>query len=84
MSPSHFDQPGKFESVPLPTERPEVGEATHSQPRQQSPLEPDLSHHLYFEDNDGFFPPSWLGQKPPVQGRSRPSTAETETTARSH
>ncbi|RAK72078.1 uncharacterized protein BO72DRAFT_452996 [Aspergillus fijiensis CBS 313.89] len=59
MSPSHFDQPGKFESVPLPTERPEV-------------------------DNDGFFPPSWLGQKPPVQGRSRPSTAETETTARSH
>ncbi|PYI30465.1 hypothetical protein BP00DRAFT_426483 [Aspergillus indologenus CBS 114.80] len=84
MSPSHFDQPEKLESVPSLTERPEVSEATHSQNRQQNPLKSELSHHLYFEDNDGFFPPSWLGQKPPAQGRSRPSTPETETTARSH
>lgn len=22
----------------------------------------DEIHHLYFEDNDGFFPPAWLGK----------------------
>ena len=22
----------------------------------------DIIHHVYFEDNDSFFPPSWLGQ----------------------
>lgn len=22
----------------------------------------DVIHHVYFEDNDSFFPPSWLGQ----------------------
>jgi len=21
-----------------------------------------LTHHLYFEDNDPFFPPTWLGK----------------------
>lgn len=23
----------------------------------------DVIHHAYFEDNDSFFPPSWLGQE---------------------
>jgi hypothetical protein len=23
----------------------------------------DVIHHLYFEDNDSFFPPSWLGKE---------------------
>ncbi|KAJ5542055.1 hypothetical protein N7535_004474 [Penicillium sp. DV-2018c] len=23
----------------------------------------DMMHYLYFEDNDGFFPPSWIGKE---------------------
>ncbi|PYH36561.1 uncharacterized protein BO87DRAFT_414488 [Aspergillus neoniger CBS 115656] len=29
--------------------------------------ESDLSHYLHYEDNDGFFPPAWLGKAPPTQ-----------------
>jgi hypothetical protein len=24
----------------------------------------NVIHYLYFEDNDGFFPPSWIGKDP--------------------
>ncbi|GMG10978.1 unnamed protein product [Aspergillus oryzae] len=36
-----------------------------------STIERDMSHYLYFEDNDCFFPPTELGQKPPRQGEGR-------------
>ncbi|KAE8132314.1 hypothetical protein BDV38DRAFT_261733 [Aspergillus pseudotamarii] len=39
--------------------------------RGASTVEPDMSHYLYFEDNDCFFPPTELGQKPPRQGEER-------------
>ncbi|CAK38511.1 uncharacterized protein BO96DRAFT_468829 [Aspergillus niger CBS 101883] len=29
--------------------------------------ESELSHYLHYEDNDGFFPPAWLGKAPPTQ-----------------
>ncbi|OJJ71459.1 hypothetical protein ASPBRDRAFT_56050 [Aspergillus brasiliensis CBS 101740] len=29
--------------------------------------ESDLSHYLHYEDNECFFPPTWLGKKPPTQ-----------------
>ncbi|PWY93805.1 hypothetical protein BO94DRAFT_532749 [Aspergillus sclerotioniger CBS 115572] len=35
--------------------------------RRSSSVSSDLSHHLYYEDNDCFFPPTWLGKKPPTQ-----------------
>lgn len=31
--------------------------------------DPDVIHHLYFEDNDSFFPPKWLGQEDASQRR---------------
>ena len=31
--------------------------------------DPDVVHHLYFEDNDSFFPPTWLGQEESSQRR---------------
>ncbi|RAL16531.1 uncharacterized protein BO97DRAFT_402923 [Aspergillus homomorphus CBS 101889] len=67
MAPSHSDHPGKPESTLPLVERPEADETAPSQNCQYSSVGSDLSHHLYFDDNDGFFPPSWLGQKPPVQ-----------------
>lgn len=36
----------------------------------------DLVHHLYFEDNDPFFPPVWLG-KDTLQPERRPSNEST-------
>ncbi|KAJ5179688.1 hypothetical protein N7492_002898 [Penicillium capsulatum] len=36
----------------------------------------DIVHHLYFEDNDGFFPPRWLGQGPIASPRSSDSSEE--------
>jgi hypothetical protein len=31
----------------------------------------DEIHHLYYEDNDSFFPPAWLGKDPkPSERRS--------------
>ncbi|KAB8257448.1 hypothetical protein BDV32DRAFT_127417 [Aspergillus pseudonomiae] len=39
--------------------------------RGASTAELDMSHYLYFEDNDCFFPPTELGQKPPRQGERR-------------
>lgn len=34
-------------------------------------VDSDLSHYLYFEDNDSFFPPSELGEKPSPDGKDR-------------
>lgn len=34
---------------------------SRSEPRRDSG-HTDAIHHLYFEDNDPFFPPSWLGK----------------------
>lgn len=33
----------------------------HEEPKHQL-TKADEIHHLYFEDNDGFFPPTWLGK----------------------
>lgn len=32
----------------------------HDEPKQDL-TKADEIHHLYFEDNDSFFPPAWLG-----------------------
>lgn len=38
-----------------------------------------LVHHLYFDDNDSFFPPSWLGKEDASQRRfSKDSTASND------
>jgi hypothetical protein len=29
---------------------------------KRDPTKADEIHRLYFEDNDGFFPPAWLGK----------------------
>lgn len=34
-------------------------------------VDSDLSHYLYFEDNDCFFPPSELGEKPSPDEKHR-------------
>jgi hypothetical protein len=34
-------------------------------------VDSDLSHYLYFEDNDSFFPPCELGEKPSPDGKDR-------------
>ncbi|PYH41825.1 uncharacterized protein BP01DRAFT_360024 [Aspergillus saccharolyticus JOP 1030-1] len=79
ISPDHTDKPRKSgtTSTTLIQERHEVGEVDHTHDRQHSLVESKLSHHLYFEDNDGFFPPSWLGQKPRDRAGTYPSTTET-------
>lgn len=33
----------------------------HNEPKQDL-TKADEIHHLYFEDNDSFFPPAWLGK----------------------
>jgi hypothetical protein len=33
----------------------------HDEPKRD-PTKADEIHRLYFEDNDGFFPPAWLGK----------------------
>lgn len=38
-------------------------EHPHQDPDQRrNSTDSDVIHHLYFEDNDGFFPPSWIGK----------------------
>lgn len=34
----------------------------------------EIKHHLYFEDNDSFFPPTWLGKEPPPPTESESSS----------
>ncbi|KAJ5502070.1 hypothetical protein N7463_004944 [Penicillium fimorum] len=37
----------------------------HEDPnRRRHSTDSDVIHYLYFEDNDGFFPPSWIGKDP--------------------
>jgi hypothetical protein len=46
----------------------------HQDPDQRrNSTDSDVIHHLYFEDNDGFFPPSWIGSlsRSNLVGRSR-------------
>ncbi|KAJ5968448.1 hypothetical protein N7501_004696 [Penicillium viridicatum] len=46
-------------------------EHAHQDPDQRrTSTDSDVIHHLYFEDNDGFFPPSWIGKV----SQQRPST----------
>ncbi|KAB8228488.1 hypothetical protein BDV23DRAFT_165677 [Aspergillus alliaceus] len=51
-------------AVPLSQIAPENRRET----RGSNSTESDMSHYLHFEDNDCFFPPGELGQKPPTQG----------------
>ncbi|KAJ5714981.1 uncharacterized protein N7483_012162 [Penicillium malachiteum] len=37
-------------------------------PRRDS-TDPNVVHHLYFEDNDSFFPPTWIGKDEASQRR---------------
>ncbi|KGO75119.1 hypothetical protein PITC_069890 [Penicillium italicum] len=30
--------------------------------QRRTSTDSDVIHHLYFEDNDGFFPPIWIGK----------------------
>lgn len=42
----------------------------------------DMVHHLYFEDNDSFFPPRWLGKDTvpsPRRSSDDPSTYTPQT-----
>ncbi|KAJ5176404.1 uncharacterized protein N7482_002281 [Penicillium canariense] len=44
----------------------------HYEPKQD-PVKADVVHHLYFEDNDSFFPPSWLGKDTAPSERRSPN-----------
>ncbi|KAJ5963400.1 uncharacterized protein N7479_003276 [Penicillium vulpinum] len=33
------------------------------QNQRRNSTDSDMIHYLYFEDNDGFFPPSWIGKE---------------------
>ncbi|KAJ5570409.1 uncharacterized protein N7459_009839 [Penicillium hispanicum] len=48
-----------------------------SQGFHRDSTDPNMIHHLYFEDNDSFFPPSWLGRDtlPSERRSSNDSTA---------
>jgi len=35
---------------------------SHTDPNWDFMYDEQLTHHLYFEDNDPFFPPTWLGK----------------------
>jgi hypothetical protein len=48
----------------------------HIDPNRDFVEDQDLVHHLYFEDNDPFFPPVWLG-KDILQPERRPSNEST-------
>ncbi|KAJ5665646.1 uncharacterized protein N7477_008094 [Penicillium maclennaniae] len=48
-------------------------------PNQDVVEDQDLIHHLYFEDNDPFFPPAWLGKDIFLPER-RPSNESTSST----
>ncbi|EKV19500.1 hypothetical protein PDIG_02970 [Penicillium digitatum PHI26] len=45
----------------------------------------DVIHYLYFEDNDGFFPPIWIGkdsqQRPSTENSSNFEDRDTNTSA---
>ncbi|KAK4867356.1 hypothetical protein LT330_000866 [Penicillium expansum] len=60
----------------------------HEDPDQRrTSTDSDVIHHLYFEDNDGFFPPTWIGkdsqQKPSTEnsGNNLEGTRDTSTSA---
>ncbi|KAJ5193678.1 hypothetical protein N7491_001009 [Penicillium cf. griseofulvum] len=50
----------------------EHGHKERDQHRDQhrNSTDPDVIHYLYFEDNDGFFPPSWIGKDPDQRSSS--------------
>lgn len=47
----------------------------------------EIVHHLYFEDNDSFFPPRWLGEdavpspRRPAEDHSTDTTNEDQNTS---
>jgi hypothetical protein len=49
---------------------------SHTDPNRDFTDDEELVHHLYFEDNDPFFPPSWLG-KDFLPSERRPSNEST-------
>ncbi|KAJ5402920.1 uncharacterized protein N7487_008816 [Penicillium crustosum] len=56
---------------PHPSSATEHHAHAHPDPDQRrTSTDSDVIHHLYFEDNDGFFPPSWIGKV----SQHRPST----------
>ncbi|KAJ5144066.1 uncharacterized protein N7515_002853 [Penicillium bovifimosum] len=54
-------------SPAIPASSSSAGPTAHTDPdqRRNSTLstDSDVIHFLYFEDNDGFFPPSWIGKQ---------------------
>ncbi|KAJ5745505.1 hypothetical protein N7520_010687 [Penicillium odoratum] len=59
-------------------------ETSHSIPHWVYPPDPQnprqnstdaVVHHLYFEDNDSFFPPTWLGKDTSQRRSSEDSSA---------
>ncbi|PLB33329.1 uncharacterized protein BDW47DRAFT_114121 [Aspergillus candidus] len=45
----------------------------NQQRRRTSSVDSDISHYLHYEDNDSFFPPSVLGEKPPTSRSNDPN-----------
>ncbi|KAL3264451.1 hypothetical protein ABHI18_000767 [Aspergillus niger] len=64
MSSHQSSQPRAIQTPSLA--RDSYGNDAERDPRSISE-ESDLSHYLHYEDNDGFFPPAWLGKAPPTQ-----------------
>ncbi|KAJ6012873.1 hypothetical protein N7499_012525 [Penicillium canescens] len=62
-----------FSNSPHPSSDRPITQADPGQHRDST--DSDVIHHLYFEDNDSFFPPSWLGKE---SERRRPSNESTE------
>ncbi|PYH73989.1 uncharacterized protein BO88DRAFT_330441 [Aspergillus vadensis CBS 113365] len=58
-------------SQPRVIQTPSLARGSHGndaeRDRRSISEESDLSHYLHYEDNDGFFPPAWLGKAPPTQ-----------------
>jgi hypothetical protein len=49
---------------PSPASGSTTGPSVHADPDQRrTSTDSDVIHYLYFEDNDGFFPPSWIGKE---------------------
>ncbi|RAL05717.1 uncharacterized protein BO80DRAFT_420916 [Aspergillus ibericus CBS 121593] len=63
MSTSQSNRP---ETIQTPSHT-QTSQINDNESRRSSSVSSDLSHHLYYEDNECFFPPSWLGKKPPAQ-----------------
>jgi hypothetical protein len=62
-----------FSNSPHPSSDRPITQADPGQRRDST--DSDVIHHLYFEDNDSFFPPSWLGKE---SEQRRPSNESTE------